>query len=281
MNKLATLVFLLISAVAVAVMLAPAARGAIGQAAAPAPDKTIYPKLYTTSDPYKPVDVMYDGDGSMRVVRGPLITIPFGQTNMIGFRTYPVPISAGTKSVTISVTFAVSGAPVSPAYRLPGTCVLQAASKELLSGESQMLARRAPTYGDQGPRAMESFRVTVPARDFGSHVPQLLLKVFYQHQPNKKSCRDLTTVVAKEFKIIFHSTEQPAWYGKLMAMGDTGHAVSEDDFDDEDTFDEYGGAYSLVDEAFGDDEDTFDEYGGAHSLVDEAFGDDEYVGYEE
>ncbi|KAJ3374931.1 hypothetical protein GGF31_005653 [Allomyces arbusculus] len=232
---------------------------------APVPEKIIYPKLYAFSDPRfvpMPMDVTRDADGSIRLVRK-CLTISWGQMHMFGLSTsaYPIPIPTGVKSVTISVTFAVEQAPISPAYmarsiRIPGTCAIQMTYKEL-GDTSRMFARRAPTYGDYGSLAqMESFRVTVPARDLGSHVPPMMLKVFHRIQPNNKvRCIDVTTVVVKEFKIIFHSTEQPAWYGKLMAMGDTGRAFDNDDEDAEDSFDDqFGGAYFLADEASGDDE---------------------------
>ncbi|KAJ3374930.1 hypothetical protein GGF31_005652 [Allomyces arbusculus] len=262
MNKLATLFFLLISAVAVAVMLAPAARAAV-----PIPDKTIYPSLDVFSEPAIPMTVSRDADGSMRLVRKGT-TVPDGRTHMFGFRTVgTLPIPAGIKSVTMSVTFAVASAPASPAYmsrnvRIPGTCVIQSTYKEL-GDYFHLFARRAPTYGDYGSLAKEeTFRITVPSRDIGYQIMPTLLKVFHQYQSNYGlSCVVSATVVVKEFKIIFHATEQPMWYGKLMALGDTGRAVDDDDDDG--------------------DEDTFDEYGGAYSLVDEAFGEDEYVGYDE
>ncbi|KNE56700.1 hypothetical protein AMAG_02482 [Allomyces macrogynus ATCC 38327] len=263
MNKHASLASLLISAVAGALILATSVQfAAAARATARVPEKIIYPKVYAFADPRympMPMDVTHDADGSIRLVLKGL-TIPRGQMHMFGFHTvYPIPIPAGIKSVTISVTFAVKQAPVSPPYmarsiRIPRTCAIQLTHKEL-SDPSRMFARRAPTYGDYGSLAqVESFRVTLPARDLGSHVPSTMLKVFHKHQPNnKRPCLDVTTVVVKEFKIIFHSIEQPAWYGKLMAMGDTGRAIDEDDDGDEDAFDEYGGAYS-VDEAFGDGE---------------------------
>ncbi|KNE56699.1 hypothetical protein AMAG_02481 [Allomyces macrogynus ATCC 38327] len=116
MNKLATLVFLLISAAAVAVLLAPAARGAIAQAAAPASDKTIYPSLDLFSEPAIPVTVPRDADRSMRLVRKGT-ALPDGRTHMSRIRTIgTLPIPAGIKSMTMKVTFAVASAPASPTY---------------------------------------------------------------------------------------------------------------------------------------------------------------------
>ncbi|KNE55030.1 hypothetical protein AMAG_00969 [Allomyces macrogynus ATCC 38327] len=126
---------------------------------------------------------------------------------------------------------------------IPGTCAIQMTYKEL-GDPSRMFARRAPTYSDSGsPAQVESFRVMVT------------LKVFHRHQPsNKTPCLDMTTVVVKEFKIIFHFVELPAWYGMLLALGDTGRAVDDDEDAEKDALDEFDGAYSLADEAFGDDE---------------------------